>query len=706
MQNDLPELAKLIRYYILTSTTVVGSGHPTSSMSAADLMAVLMFGRSRTHADNTAVADSRGNGAFFKADLFYPEYVNNDRLIFSKGHASPLFYSLYAAAGQKISQSSSNDNNSTSLSRLHSTSPLARSAKLRATLSEIEQVARGEGGRGEHAAAGQTPTTPSRQGGTPLLEKEGRLQRAIEPEELMTLRKMGSRLEGHPTMLFPYTEVPTGSLGQGLSVGVGMALNAKHDKLSYRTLVLLGDSEVAEGSVWEAMACASFYKLDNLIAILDVNRLGQSRETMLGWQTDIYEARAKAFGWNTIVIGGHNIEEIEKAYKQISKSADKPTMIIAKTLKGKGVSFLENKEGKHGTALKPEELEKALAELGAVDKSLIGEVAMPDKSENRINRKIGEIKFTNYDKPTATRKAYGNALVNIFEAHPNMVVMDGETSNSTFAETFRKAHPENYFEMFIAEQNMAGVASGFSRRGKIPFASTFAAFWSRAFDQIRMTQYAHSNIKFVGSHAGCSIGEDGSSQMALEDIAMFRTNLNGVVLYPSDAVSTEKLVAEAAKHQGNVYIRTTRKDTTIIYNNNDNFPIGGSKTLRSSDKDQVTVIGAGVTLHEALAAYEELKKQGINIRVIDLYSIKPIDVETLQKAAKETKAIITVEDHFPEGGIGEAVASALATSSKLSSYKVESLAVTKEPHSGKPDEIMAYEGINKDAIIKAVKNIL
>ncbi len=623
MNNNLPELAKLIRYYSLASTTAAGSGHPSSSLSAADLMTVLMF-----------------NG-FFRTDLEQPEYFNNDRLIFSKGHASPLFYSLYAAAGK------------------------------------------------------------------------------VSEQEMLSLRKMGSRLEGHPTMLFPYTEVPTGSLGQGLSVGVGMALNAKLDKLSYRTFVLLGDSEMAEGSVWEAMASASYYKLNNLVAILDCNRLGQRGETMYGHHTDVYEQKAKAFGWETVIVDGHNLDEIKHAFEwatsEISNSQlpiSNPRMIIARTLKGKGVSFIEDKEGKHGVALKPEELEMALKELGELDKSIVGEVMKPEQvtspSLSFEKERNTTLQFTDYpkDKAISTRKAYGNILPKILDAHLNAVVLDAEVSNSTFADTVKKTHPEKFFEMFIAEQNMVGVASGFSRRGKIPFVSTFAAFFSRAFDQIRMSQYAHANIKFVGSHAGVSIGEDGSSQMALEDLAMFRTVLNGVVLYPSDAISTEKLVAEAAVHKGNVYIRTTRKDTAILYNQDEKFPIGGSKTLKSSADDKVTVIGAGVTLHEALAAYEELKKEDINIRVIDLYSIKPIDVETLQKAAKETRAIITVEDHFIEGGIGEAVASALATSKKLSSYQVSSLAVTKEPHSATPDQLLAYEEINKDAIVKEVKRII
>lgn len=677
MNNNLKELAKLIRHYSLVSTTAAGSGHPTSSLSAADVMAVLMFGRRSSDLSaevSTKAGASAKAGGFFKADLENPEYLNNDRLIFSKGHASPLFYSLYAVAGQAPSL----------------TLPTGRRE------SAVSSPLMGEAGGGE-------------------------LKRAMDPEEMLTLRKMGSRLEGHPTMLFPYTEVPTGSLGQGLSVGVGMALNAKLDKLSYKTFVLLGDSEMAEGSVWEAMMCASYHHLNNLVAILDCNRLGQRGETMYGHHTEIYQKRAESFGWEAIVIDGHNFEEIGKAFSAFvgeglkrSPTGDKPKMIIAKTLKGKGVSFLEDKPGKHGVALKPEELEAALKELGEVDKKLVGIVAKPEQADQLKSLSADQlIKFTDYpkDKLVSTRKAYGNILPKILDAHKNAVVLDAEVSNSTFAETVKKTHPERFFEMYIAEQNMAGAASGFSRRGKIPFASTFAAFWSRAFDQIRMSQYAHANIKFVGSHAGVSIGEDGSSQMALEDLAMFRTLLNGVVLYPSDAVSTEKLVAEAAAHKGNVYIRTTRKDTAILYSSDDVFSIGGSKTIRSSEKDQVTVIGAGVTLHEALAAYEELKKEGINIRVIDLYSIKPIDTSALKKAAAETKAIITVEDHFKEGGLGEAVSSVLSSFPPLEGegkggVMVVKLAVTKEPHSATPDQLLAYEEIDMNAIIKAVKSVL
>ena len=406
------------------------------------------------------------------------------------------------------------------------------------------------------------------------------------------------------------------------------------------------------------------------------------------------------------MIDGHNFEEISKAYQTALKVKDKPFMIIAKTLKGKGVSFIENKDGWHGKALGQEELAKALDELGEIDKSLRGTITKPQSSVALAKEgKTQSIPEPNYpkDKPVATRRAYGNALVRIFPKFPNMVVLDGEVSNSTFAEIFKKEHPDRFFEMFIAEQNMVGAALGFSRRGKMPFVSTFAAFFSRAFDQIRMSQYSEPNIKFVGSHAGVSIGEDGASQMALEDLAMFRAVLNSVVFYPSDAVSTEKLVELSAENRGLFYIRTTRKDTPVIYEPSEEFKIGGSKTLKSSDKDVATVVGAGVTLHEALKAYEELKAQGIMIRVIDLYSVKPLDFEMLKKAAVETKNIITVEDHYAEGGIGEAVASAFA----MSNVKVQmsNLAVRKMPMSGKPDELLNYEEINSQAIVKKVKEL-
>lgn len=606
--QELEALTKLIRYFSLVSTTKAGSGHPTSSLSATELMTTLFF------------------GGFYKFDLDNPNFENNDRLIFSKGHASPLFYSLYAAAG------------------------------------------------------------------------------VVSEEDLLTLRKLGSRLEGHPTMDFPFTEVATGSLGQGLSVGVGMALNAKYlDKLPYKTYVLLGDSEMAEGSCWEAIAFAAHSKLDNLIGILDVNRLGQRGETMYGHDVEAYAKRVESFGWEVSVIDGHDFTQITEAYKKAQDIKDKPFMIIAKTIKGKGISFLEDKDGWHGKALKQDELEQALQELGDVDKNIRGKLQKPEiiNAQKLKARSASEASYAIGDM-VATRKAYGNALARIYESYPELVVLDAETSNSTYADSFKKVAPERFFEMYIAEQNMSGVALGLSRRGKVPFISTFAAFFTRSADQVRMSQYSNGNVKYIGSHAGVSIGEDGASQMALEDIAQFRNLHDGVVLYPSDAVSTEKLVEASAKHFGNVYIRTTRKETPVVYNSSEDFVIGGSKVLKESDNDLVTVVGAGVTLHEALAAYEKLKEEGINIRVIDLYSIKPIDEKTLKESAIKTKIIITVEDHHEEGGLGEAVTSAVSDTG----VKVYRLAVKKMPRSGKPEELLEYEEISKDEIVEKVKELI
>lgn len=607
----LEKLAKLIRYFILRSTTEAGSGHPTSSLSAADLMAALFF------------------GGFYHFDLKHPEHPNNDRLIFSKGHAAPLLYAVYAAAG------------------------------------------------------------------------------AVSETELLTLRQFGSRLEGHPAMVFPFTEAATGSLGQGLSIGLGLALNAKYlDKLPYRTYVLLGDSEMSEGSQWEAIQLAAHYRLDNLTAILDVNRLGQRGETMYGHDLNAYVKRVSSFGWAVKKINGHSLSQIVAAYRWAQKVKGKPSMIIAKTVKGKGVSLLENKDGWHGKALSKEELAKVLPELGVVDIKIRGKLKLPKNLKPAALKPAASAPSPAYppDKPVATRRAYGNALRRLYPKFPKMVALDAEVSNSTFSEIFKKAYPERFFEMFIAEQNMVGAALGLSRRGKIPFVSTFAAFFTRAFDQIRMSQYSGANIKFVGSHAGVSIGEDGASQMGLEDLAMFRTILDSVVLYPADAVAAERLVELAAAHRGLVYLRTTRKETPVIYSAEEKFKIGGSKVLLQSGHDAVTLAAAGITLHEALAAHEELKKEGIAARVIDLYSVKPIDVETLKKAAQETGAIIVVEDHFAEGGLGEAVSAALA--SRREKTPIFSLAVRKIPKSGKPEEQLNYEEISRDAIISKVKLLL
>jgi transketolase len=603
----LKKLASLMRYYILTMTTRAGSGHPTSSLSATDLMTALVF------------------GGFFRYDVDNPHHPNNDRLIFSKGHASPLFYSLWALAGK------------------------------------------------------------------------------LTEAELMSYRRFGSPLEGHPTVSFTYTEAATGSLGQGLAIGLGVALNGKYlDKLSYTTYVLLGDSEMAEGSQWEAIQLAAHYKLDNLVGILDVNRLGQTGETMYGHDLKAYEDRIAAFGWETILVDGHSFPEVLAAYEQAMTITGRPTMIIARTIKGKGVSFLEDKNGWHGKPLNQEQLEKALPELGVVDRSVRGQVARPEdlRPATVTPQAPADLPYKKGDS-LATRKAYGNALKRLCPRFPELVSLDGEVSNSTYAEIFKDAYPKRFFEMYIAEQSMVGAGLGLATRGKIPFMSTFAAFFSRAFDQIRMSQYSGANLKFAGSHAGVSIGQDGPSQMGLEDLAMFRTVSDSVVLYPPDAVATERLVEAALKHPGIVYIRTTRMETPVIYDAEEKFRIGGSKVLRRSGSDLLTVIGAGVTLFEVLAAYDELQKQGINIRVIDLYSIKPVDAATLAEAAEATWGLVTVEDHYPEGGIADAVRTALAPNPA----RIHSLTVTRKPKSGTPTELLDYEDISRNAVVRLVKQI-
>jgi len=605
--NRLEKLSNLVRYYSLVSTTAAGSGHPSSCLSAADLMVGLMFNN------------------VFKYRVRQPNYHNNDRLVFSKGHAAPLLYSLWAAAG------------------------------------------------------------------------------AVKLPQLKKLRKFKSVLEGHPVMSFPYTEAATGSLGQGLSVGMGLALAAKMQKLSYKTYVLLGDSEMSEGSVWEAAQLASYYKLDNLVAVLDVNRLGQRGPTMYGYNLQTYQKKLSAFGWATVVINGHSWPDIMRGFKSSKKNQGRPFAIIAKTIKGNGARLMANKNGWHGRALKSAELKKALKDLGPVDLKFKGEVAWPaEKVAPRLKAKsVPRMKYKLGDM-VSTREAYGRALTRIYPRYPNMVVLDGEVGNSTFAEIFAKKYPRRFWEMFIAEQNMVGAAVGLSRSGLMPFVSTFAAFFTRAFDQIRMSQYSNANIKFVGSHAGVSIGADGPSQMGLEDIAMFRTLPQAVVLYPADAVACEKLVELAARHRGLVYIRTTRGKTPVLYKPTEKFAIGGSKVLRQSNKDVGTIVTAGITLYQALAVADQFKKQGKFIRVIDLYSIQQLDKAALHRVARQTKFILTVEDHRPAGGIGEAVAAALAP------YKarVVSLAVNKQPLSGQPQQLLDYEQIGAKAITRAISRLL
>jgi transketolase len=601
-------LAQQLRVDSIRSSTAAGSGHPTSSMSAADLMAVLMI-------------------SYLHYDFEDPQNPNNDHLIFSKGHASPLLYSMFKAAG------------------------------------------------------------------------------AVTDEELLTLRKFGSRLEGHPTPAIPWVDVATGSLGQGLPIGVGIALCGKYlDKLPYHVWVLCGDSEMTEGSMWEAFDHASHYKLDNLIAIIDVNRLGQRGETELGWNTEAYAARAKAFGWNAIVIEGHNYEEINRAYAQAIQPNGSPTVIIAKTIKGKGVSFLENKEGWHGKALNKDQEQQALKELNYT-RSTTYPVQKPENRQPAPEAAKKPVELPKYDgsKPVATRKAYGDALVAVGAANPDVVALDGEVSNSTFAEEFAKAFPDRFFEQYIAEQQMVAAAVGMSVRHKIPFASTFAAFFSRAYDFIRMAAISRANIRLCGSHAGVSIGQDGPSQMALEDLSMFRAVFGSTVLYPCDANQTAQLVAQMMEHDGIVYLRTTREATPVLYGADEEFPVGGSKIVHQSDNDVATVIAAGITLHEARKAYDQLQEDGINVRVIDAYSVKPIDEETIIAAAEEAGGrIVVVEDHWPEGGLGDAVLDVFAQRDGPLPEVVK-LAAQSMPGSGTPDELLEEAGISAHHIVQAVK---
>jgi len=601
-------LAQQLRVDSIRCTTAAGSGHPTSSMSAADLMAVLLTG-------------------YLHYDFDNPQNPNNDHLVFSKGHASPLLYSLYKAAG------------------------------------------------------------------------------AITDEELLTLRKFGSRLEGHPAPVLPWVEVATGSLGQGLPVGVGIALAGKYlDKLPYHVWVLLGDSEMAEGSQWEAFDHSSHYKLDNLVAILDVNRLGQRGETMLGWNTTAYATRAEAFGWNAIVIDGHNFDEIDQAFARAVQPNGAPTVIIAKTVKGKGVSFLENVNGWHGKALNKEQEEQALKELKPV-RSQTFPVQKPEHSRPDPEAPIKALELPKYDgkEAVATRKAYGDALQALGAANPDVIGLDGEVSNSTYAEEFAKAHPDHYFEQYISEQQMVAAAVGMSVRHKIPFASTFSAFFTRAYDFVRMAAVSRANIRLCGSHAGVSIGEDGPSQMGLEDLSMMRAVYGSTVLYPCDANQTAQLVAQMADHDGIVYMRTTREKTPVIYSPDEEFMIGGSRVIHQSDRDELTIVAAGVTVFEALKAYEQLKSQRIIARVIDAYSVKPIDEETLMLAADEAgNKFVVVEDHWPEGGLGEAVLEAF-TMRNGPIPEVVKLAVQSMPGSGTPAELMEEAGISAYHIVQAAR---
>lgn len=611
MADTLADLAEQLRIDSIRCTTAAGSGHPSSSMSAADIMAVLFQ-------------------KYLRFDFQQPKAPNNDRFVLSKGHACPVLYSAFKAVG------------------------------------------------------------------------------AIDDRELLSLRKFGSRLEGHPNPhVLPLVDVATGSLGQGLAIGVGMALSARMDGLPFRTYVLMGDSETAEGSVWEAFDKAGHYQLDNLCAIIDVNRLGQSRETELGWNLEAYAARVRAFGWNAVTLDGHDLDAIDRAFAEAQAKKGQPTCLICKTEKGHGSSLIANEDGWHGKPLPEDKAKDAIRELGGARDVRI-QVKKPEAVKATVHGKPSPLRLPTYEvgQKEATRKAYGDALVALGNARPDVVALDAEVSNSTYANEFQKAHPERYFEMFIAEQNMVSSAVGMAVLGKKAFASTFAAFLSRAYDQVRMAAISNATVHLCGSHAGVSIGEDGPSQMALEDLAMMRAVGGSTVLYPSDANQTAKLLAQVLDRQGITYLRSTREKTPVLYPATEEFPIGGSKVLRQSGQDVATVVAAGITLHEALKAYESLKQDGVAVRVIDLYSVKPVDAKTLRQAARETQGrLIVVEDHWAEGGLADAVLEAF-TGEREQLPTVVRLAVTKMPGSGKPAELLDAAGIDAGHIVEAVTSLV
>jgi transketolase len=595
------ELGQQLRVDAIRPAAKAGSGHPTSGMSAADLMAVLL-------------------AKYLRYDFSKPHDPHNDRLVFSKGHASTLLYAMFRAAG------------------------------------------------------------------------------AISEEELLTYRQFESIFEGHPTPRIPWVDVATGSLGQGLPYAVGMALAGKRlDRLPFRVWTLCGDSEIAEGSQWEALEHAAFYELDNLVAIIDVNRLGQRGVTMHGWDLDSYAARARAFGCHTIEIDGHDVEAIDRAYAEAIDTAGQPVVIVAKTIKGKGDPDVEDKNGFHGKAL--DHSDEVIATLGGV-RNLKIEVAKPETGAAKHEFPSEALELPRYElgEEVATRKAYGDALAALGKARGDVVALDGEVSNSTYAEEFRDSSPDRYFEMYIAEQQMVATAVGMQVLGWRPFASTFAAFLSRAYDFIRMSAISRASYCLCGSHAGISIGEDGPSQMALEDIASLRAVHGSTVLHPCDANQTAKLVAAMADLEGISYLRTLRPATPVVYDADEQFEIGGSRTLRQGD--DIAIVGAGITVHEALKAAETLAQDGIEARVIDLYSIKPLDAETLRSL---TCPIVTVEDHWAEGGLGEAVLGALSDSDDRP--PVVRLAVSEMPHSGKPAELLAEAGIDADGIAAAARSL-
>ena len=611
--------AYALRYWSIKSTARAGSGHPTSCLSAADIVAVIFFYAMRY-------------------DPYHYQNPDNDRFILSKGHAAPLLYAAWHEIG------------------------------------------------------------------------------LVTDEEMLSYRMFGSPLEGHPTRRFAYAETATGSLGIGLSVAVGIAACAKLDKRDYRTYVLMGDSESSEGSVWEAVQVAAHYKLDNIICFIDVNNLGQSTETMLDYKIKQYVEIFTAFGWQTFDVDGHNVQNLMEVIDKAHHVVGKPVMIIAKTVKGYGVDFVAGLPNFHGKALTGDKEKEALEQLkknfpeSVHYKDNDFEWKAPHPHPNAMAY-VGATTIIMMDGPhytkgemIATRKAYGQSLALLGDVCDAVVSLDAEVKNSTYAEIFESVHPERFFQCFVAEQNMIGMGVGFDCRGRIPFISTFSSFFSRAHDQIRMAAIGNAALRLVGSHCGVSIGQDGPSQMGLEDITIMRCLPNSVVLYPSDAVSTHKLVEQMARYgDGISYLRTTRMETPVLYDNDEEFVIGGCKVLRTSENDVACVVGAGVTLHEALKAYEILAQQNVFISVIDLYSVKPLDVATLLSVARKSgNKIITVEDHYPQGGIGEAVMHALCNENII----IHSLAVNHLPQSGKPEELLAFEEIDAAAIVNVVNKII
>lgn len=603
--TELTELAQQLRVDSVRASAAAGSGHPTSSMSAADLMAVLI-------------------ARHLRYDFDRPAHPGNDRFVLSKGHASPLLYSAYKAVG------------------------------------------------------------------------------AVDDEELLSFRKLGSRLEGHPTpRRLPWVETATGSLGQGLPVGVGIALSGKRlERTGYRVWVLCGDSELAEGSVWEAAEHAAYEHLDNLTVIVDVNRLGQRGPTRHGHDLDAYARRFQAFGWHTVEVDGHDVDAIDRAYGEAASTAGQPTAILAHTLKGKGVQAVQDREGLHGKPLP--DADEAIAELGG-PRDLRVQVKEPPAARMLHAVRTGHYELPRWDKgeEVATRNAFGEALAALGSGRGDVVALDGEVGDSTRTEAFAKEHAERYFECYIAEQEMVAAAVGLAARGWVPYACTFAAFLTRAYDFVRMASISGAGVNLVGSHAGVAIGQDGPSQMGLEDLAMMRAVHGSTVLYPCDANQTARLVAEMAGCEGVRYLRTSRGESPVIYGPDEEFPIGGSKVLRSSADDRLTLVAAGVTVHEALAAADALERDGIRVRVVDLYSVKPVDRLTLRRAAEETGCLVTVEDHHAEGGLGDAVLDAFLDGRPVP--RLVRLAVRDIPGSASPDEQLHAAGIDAESIAAAGK---